>query len=536
MAYTTEEYLIIENLIHLDSFTNAKPGQTVGELLSSLGPNDYCGGSMNEAQWHEMIGEITSNPEYQDILDLKIADTHTDNAPGGGGGTMAILTNDTGEALVAFAGSAGGEWGDNFEGGGMTNGSDGVSTQQQENALQWYQEKYEELGLDQYDVTAIGHSKGGNKAKYITLMDDTVDHCVSFDGQGFSDEFFDEYPDKIAANQHKIENHNLDNDPVNLLLNDVGETTYYKHLPADGKYDDAHHPYALFKNGKLELNSVCEQAPELKALDKCLNSLMRSMPPEKKQDLLTLIGTVVQGGMDGKDVGNLFRELLQDPANKDNAGYLIAYLLNYAQKNPEMYGYVADAMNKMGLGEFVKYVDVAQKILSCPYINKLLDLLSGGADKLANSDFVKWLFGFLNLGISWEDFLLILGVLGPAMDYMDEIDVEEHNGNDLTVGSGSSNPFFNFPAIFNVKTQCLWDAYNALTGCAELVKGKKQEMMDIRENLGPFQVLGLWRINRAINKLDTVEKSLAKMATYSKEIAGLYEGYEQRVIDAVPNV
>ena len=57
-----------------------------------------------------------------------------------------------------------------------------------------------------------GHSKGGNKAKYITLMDDTVDHCVSFDGQGFSDEFMETYSDEIAARQHKIENHNVDYD------------------------------------------------------------------------------------------------------------------------------------------------------------------------------------------------------------------------------------------------------------------------------------------------------------------------------------
>lgn len=86
---------------------------------------------------------------------------------------------------------------------------------------------YEELGLEDSYVTVTGHSKGGNKAKYITVLDSSVDRCVSFDGQGFSDEFMTEYQEQISQNQNKIENHNVDYDYVNLLLNDVGNKTYY---------------------------------------------------------------------------------------------------------------------------------------------------------------------------------------------------------------------------------------------------------------------------------------------------------------------
>ena len=144
------------------------------------------------------------------------------------------------------------EWKDNFQGGSVTDQPDGVSTLQQERALEWYQSQ----NLDGYDsVTVSGHSKGGNKAKYVTIMDDSVDRCLAFDGQGFSDEFIEKYEDKIAENQYKIHNHNVDGDYVNILLNDVGDKTYYKgYNYGDGKFLENHCPntYMILKmSGKI---------------------------------------------------------------------------------------------------------------------------------------------------------------------------------------------------------------------------------------------------------------------------------------------
>lgn len=40
--------------------------------------------------------------------------------------------------------------------------------------------------LESYDsITVTGHSKGGNKAQYVTVLSDKVDRCISMDGQGF---------------------------------------------------------------------------------------------------------------------------------------------------------------------------------------------------------------------------------------------------------------------------------------------------------------------------------------------------------------
>ena len=111
-------------------------------------------------------------------------------------------------------------------GGAATGEEDQVSTAQQKNGLEWYRS----LGLSEHfcKITVTGHSKGGNKAKYIALMDDSVSRCVSFDGQGFSDEFVKHYKDRICERQKVIENHNMEYDYVNILLNDVGRRFYYQ--------------------------------------------------------------------------------------------------------------------------------------------------------------------------------------------------------------------------------------------------------------------------------------------------------------------
>ena len=66
-----------------------------------------------------------------------------------------------------------------------------------------------------------GHSKGGNKAQYITINSkyrDLIKYCFSFDGQGFSPEAvkifkyrFDDYDESVK----KIYGFNGENDFVN---------------------------------------------------------------------------------------------------------------------------------------------------------------------------------------------------------------------------------------------------------------------------------------------------------------------------------
>ncbi len=68
------------------------------------------------------------------------------------------------------------------------------------------------------DITVVGHSKGGNKAQYVTVLSDKVTRCVSMDGQGFSNEFLEKYWAEIQKKGSAIKNYSLNNVFVHILL------------------------------------------------------------------------------------------------------------------------------------------------------------------------------------------------------------------------------------------------------------------------------------------------------------------------------
>ena len=144
--------------------------------------HDY-GSFMTGADWKKIKKAILADPV---LRDMKILTVEGDT-PEEGALSAVFVNSTTGEAVVAFRGTREYEWKDNFLGGavtileeGISNvNHDGVSTAYQEKALKWYQS----LDLEGYEtITVTGHSKGGNKAKYITILDDSVTRCLSYDG------------------------------------------------------------------------------------------------------------------------------------------------------------------------------------------------------------------------------------------------------------------------------------------------------------------------------------------------------------------
>lgn len=98
------------------------------------------------------------------------------------------------------------EWIDNAIGLGVSD------TERQKAALDYI----ENLPYD--SITVAGHSKGGNKAQYVTVLSDKVDRCISMDGQGFSQEFIDKYYAEIQKKGHCIKNYYLEGDFVSILM------------------------------------------------------------------------------------------------------------------------------------------------------------------------------------------------------------------------------------------------------------------------------------------------------------------------------
>lgn len=265
---STKQVLLLNNLMYM---SNDAPMQAINELencwsvgdivrqlntnIDSISDEHEYGSYMTGADWKDIIHAIENDST---LMNVQLQKTYKD--PEGGGISAVFVEPGSNEAIIVFQGTAAAEWKDNFIGGGPTDTADGVSTPYQESALAWY----ECLDLSGYDtITVSGHSKGGNKAKYITLMDDSVDRCLSFDGQGFSDEFMAKYAGAITMRQHKIENHNVDNDYVNLLLNDIGETYFYEGQDV-GNFLENHCPNTFFKFDKMvDVPWYRESAPKI---------------------------------------------------------------------------------------------------------------------------------------------------------------------------------------------------------------------------------------------------------------------------------
>jgi len=393
--YRTDELLLIEHLTYIPDmppfFSILKgEGMTVGEFLSrtdinALDENVTYTTQMNGADFRNIFLAIGKNPS---ISDARIAEAHLDTAFGAGGGISIVVVNDSDEpgengkheAVVAFRGTAENEWTDDFEGAGQ------VDSLQQINALEWYKQVYDKYQLENYNVTVIGHSKGGNKAKYVTILNDTPFRCVSFDGQGFSDKFMEHYRKRIIKRQGMIENHNIDFDYVNILMNDVGEKTYY--IGYDyGKFgfSESHAPNTFFdfgENGEYNIRvNPGGQRPEMQILDQFINSMIRSAVSEKEgTETNYLVGMLVEKAFtlsNGGEISDFIAflcDMIGNPKYSDNVAYLLAYCILYSRKNPDLLGALRSIMTAFKAEEVLKIINMVDDLVTSKKLNALLGI------------------------------------------------------------------------------------------------------------------------------------------------------------------
>lgn len=460
---STEQVLLLENLMYMGNkspFTEVSTAfDSVGDWINSIDVSRLSEYTENDSfitaeDWGNIITAVKNDST---LMNMSIAATHSE---AGVGGSAVFINKESGEAVVAFRGTGSHEWKDNFIGGGPTGASDGVSTPQQESALDWYQKVYDECGLDSYSVTVTGHSKGGNKAKYIAIMDNTVDRCISYDGQGFSDEFMEKYADKIAERQNCISNHNVDHDYVNFLLNDVGDTTFYKGYGlGEGGFLENHCPNTFLnfdENGGFTLDvAPGGQAAEIKALNEFLNSYLRSLPSDKRAKALELVGTMVEGGFNGQGI-DFYKQLLLDDENQEIVSYLAAYFVQYEREHPEMAESIKSVLSDMGMEDAGKIVDAVEDFLSEEKWKEILDekgfgWLSGiitlenvlfAVDSLKGlvpDDFWQsicdWIKDNTGINLTVDELLKLLNVTGKISKHMKRIDIVDNNGGDIKIKS-----------------------------------------------------------------------------------------------------
>ncbi len=421
-------------------------GKSAGDLLGQWLRDPFPDGAelgicMKGREWNHIIRLTAENPV---LSRMEIRDVHWDRADGGGGGMSAVFTDRrSGEAVVVFRGTAAGEWRDDFLGGAATGESDGVSTTQQGNALEWYRSL--ELPGHFSQITVTGHSKGGNKAKYIALLEDSVSRCVSFDGQGFSDEFVEKYQDRIRRRQQVIENHNMEYDYVNILLNDVGKRIYYRRIPdGQGGFWESHCVNAFFWFGEGDacflVRSGKGEAKEMQELNRFLNSCLRSLPEEKKIAAMELFGAMAEAGLgDGKKGEDYMLSLLLHGENPDVMAYLMAYLLKYQQVEPGLADSIQGIGERFGILPMQKIAKIIEGICGWKYSGILMQgagILAGAVPEVFWDGLQVFLEEGYGIRISGRDLQKMAERVSQVMKLQGQIRILPGGGEDWKLPAG----------------------------------------------------------------------------------------------------
>lgn len=467
MYFKTDEVLFLVHLTYLEnkpplsSILDAK-GKTVGEMINAidmdaLDMERYYNACINGFDWKNTLTAIKKNDA---LMSTRICATHFDQAYGGGGGISVVFINDnSGEAVVAFRGTADNEWTDDFVGGNT------IDSLQQINALEWYKKVYTKLGLERYYVTVTGHSKGGNKAKYIAILNDTPRRCVAFDGQGFSDRFMNYYRNRIIQRQGIIENHNIDFDYVNILLNDVGKKNYYFGFDyGKGGIAEAHmiNTFLNFKeNGEytMEINPN-GQRPEMQILDQFMNSLVRSAVSEReKNETNELLGLLVEkafairsNSITVNEFMNYMCDMIGNPKYTDNAAYLIAYCVKYSRNVPDFFDAIKRVMEHFHMEGIINTLNMfdnfvnSKKFMAALSISNFLVLHVSPLVVLKTKSVMKKKY---DVDLTTEQVRQLLTVVSMTKRMINDLEIEM-DGSDIVIEENEEDSLAGMPENMNI--------------------------------------------------------------------------------------
>ena len=153
-----------------------------------------------------------------------------------------------------------------------------MTLQQQIDALNYINS----LGFD--NITVTGHSKGGNKAQYVTILSSKIIKCISVNGQGFSNEFINKYKEEIYKNKSKIICINSKYDYVNCLFNSIEGECHYIQTDFQINPLDYHKANIL-----LDENGDLRQKTNEATFSKIINYFSTSLISDLPEDIQNLI-------------------------------------------------------------------------------------------------------------------------------------------------------------------------------------------------------------------------------------------------------
>lgn len=293
------------------------------ENLRMADPVD--GQTLTNDEWADILCAIKSDPDLMSLT----CESYDNESKG------YCYVSKSGDAYVTFRGTAGDdggeEWKDNVEGLGL------ADTTCQKKALKYIENL-------QYDnITVCGHSKGGNKAQYVTITSDKVNRCISMDGQGFSKEFIDKYSPEIEQKGKLIKNYSYKDDFVHILMNYVPNSQQI-YCTGTNTGIRCHNPNGMFKlkyNEKSKKWEAYFQETEENTSMKYLHGftcfVANNMPIDERKSIGSYLGNILSATMangtfkvNGKKYTskNIFEYIMSD---SDSASSVIAYLMKYIQ-------------------------------------------------------------------------------------------------------------------------------------------------------------------------------------------------------------
>ena len=275
-----KELLLLSNYLYIDKCTEygtiyemldscrGADGRIDEERVAALG----IGGCMSTQEGCRILREIDAcGPGLCSLSAARTIDA---------GGIRAIcFESPDGDATVVFRGTGGDyePWVDNVRG-----------EYKSDTKMQKLADDFVRYDCGVYNsITVAGHSKGGNLAQYVTVLNsDRVARCISFDGQGFGKGFFDSYGSDLGSVSGKIRSICAHNDYVNLLLGAIaGEILFVKNRHSDPA--GCHSSFALFDSCEFDENGNIVNFTKQSALMKGAKSLtsyltgyMDSLPGE----------------------------------------------------------------------------------------------------------------------------------------------------------------------------------------------------------------------------------------------------------------
>lgn len=250
---TDEEISMVLNTYMYLNHREPEDGRTLGDIMNEMSTLPEC---MEGGAHYGEYCVVSKAAENREISSLVLS--NQSYLMGFDDGTAACtFTSQKGDVYVVYRGTGDGEWPDN--GLGMTS----EKTLQQERALSYFETVAGKEGYtSSQKVIITGHSKGGNKAQYVTMTtqyDDLVDQCYNIDGQGFSQKAISRFRKNLGEEgfeqrRSKITGIYGENDYINVLGNSIVKENqvHYVETPAVAGfagYHDIKYLFAGWENG-----------------------------------------------------------------------------------------------------------------------------------------------------------------------------------------------------------------------------------------------------------------------------------------------